>query len=122
MKLSSELLRLWGILEPNFTSAAPAVDCFGVACRPWEQAAIAWDSVGILEKEYYDPVNGKYGKPYDEIRKLMRECAGVQNRICTDEEYEAEVHALWWGCILTAIADEKTKASQKQQTKCQNSR
>ncbi len=106
MKLSSELLRLWTFLETNFTSTAPAVDCFGVPCYPWSQEAVAWDSTGVLEKEYYDPIANKYHKHYNIVIKALRECMYHQRNIPDDLEYESDIHVIWWGAILTALADE----------------
>ena len=107
MRLSAALLNAWQIIESNYSSTAPAVDCFGIACRPWEQAAIAWDTVGVLEKLYYDPVTNKYSKDYDQVIAILRQCMGAQNQVPGELDEESDVHAIWWGAILTAQADEK---------------
>lgn len=109
MRLSVALIQAWEQLEQNFTSTATAVDCFGKPCFAWEQAAVAWDGVGILEKIYFNPETGKYSKPYTDIINILRECRGAQARLDLDTDYESEVHALWWGAILTAQVDEKAK-------------
>ena len=114
MKLSSTLLEIWNELEQNFTSTATAVDCFGKRCWAWDQAAVAWDSVGILEKHFFSPDTGKYSKHYNEVVKILQECMRAQNALGPDLEYDADVHAMWWGAILTARVDEQTNKRKKQ--------
>jgi hypothetical protein len=109
VKLSTSLLEAWALLEKDFTTTAPAVDCFMKYCEPWSKHAVAWDTCGILERLYYNPQTGKYGKGYEEIVKILRECQGAHNDLKFELDPEGEVHALWWGAILTAQIDEKNR-------------
>lgn len=114
MKISAEMIRIWNFLEENFTSLSTAIDCFGYPCRAWSQEAVAWDATGVLEYWFYDPTTNKYDKRYDEVVKLLRQCASAQNKLKLDsiyddqtrEEYMADLHSQWWGAILTAKAIE----------------
>jgi hypothetical protein len=109
MRLSTALLQAWEHLEKNPTTTAPAVDCFGKYCEPWSPFAVAWDTVGILEKLYYNTDTGKYNKGYDELVDILRECQQYQSTIKDLPDQYSEMHALWWGSILTAQIDEKGK-------------
>lgn len=110
MKLSSALLHAWNLLEANFTDDALAIDCYGIGCRPWEQAAVAWDSVGILEHLYYDYENNRYKRPYESIMHSLRESQAEIGKLNLDVEYWEEIHAIWWGAILSARMDERNAA------------
>lgn len=108
MKLSYRLISLYEELCANYSADGVAVDVNDKKCFPWESQAVAWDTCGILEKHFFNPDTGKYSKEYGPIIKLFRESlTGLRNMLDDHDDPYIQVHANWWGVILTTLADER---------------
>lgn len=110
MKISHRLTLLYEELCANYSADAIAVDAANKKCFAWEPQAVAWDTCGMLEKHFFNPETGKYSKEYAPIIQLFRESlSGIRNTLDTHPDPYIQVHANWWGAILTALADERKK-------------
>jgi hypothetical protein len=101
VKYSNTLKRLYSDVCKDYVSEYNAVDSTNKPVDAWHPDAVAWSTIGLLEREYYTPDTGKYDKQYFPIVELLQ---GTQCHNYPDAEL-AE-HGRWWGAILTALADE----------------
>lgn len=99
-----------GVLKKLYTELCSgshaSTDCNAHSARgnivdAWDPSAIAWSTIGILERDYYKPDTGKYDKNYYPLITLLQGTA-------TDHysDHDLADHARWWGAIWTALADE----------------
>lgn len=108
MKLSNRLSELYEELCSNYSPTFTAADADGKKCFAWEPQAVAWDTCGILEKNFYNPETGKYGKGFDEVRLKLRESlAGINDCLDKHADPYMQIHAQWWGAIWGALAEER---------------
>lgn len=108
MKLSSQLTQLYIEMCEAYSPDAVACDDAGKKCFSWEAQATAWDTCGIVEKHFFNPETGKYGKGYADVRQKLRESlAGLNDALDKHTDAYLQVHAQWWGAIWGALAEER---------------
>lgn len=108
MKLSSQLIQLYEEMCNSYSYDMVACDDTGEKCFSWEPQAVAWDTCGIVEKHFYNPETGKYGRGYTDVRQKLRESlAGLNDALDKHADEYLQVHAQWWGAIWGALAEER---------------
>lgn len=113
MRKSAALAACWKELEPNLVTLAPAVDCYGKYCHPWEPWAVGWDTWGFLEWKYLSTETWKYRSGYNELVLHLRKVGDTLPAVTKNTDLMAHTKLLWKTGIAIAKKEEKAGPDRK---------